>query len=152
MQVVVMPSPLGRLAITADATAIRKIDWTDATTTMATESPLLEAAVRQLEQYFGDPKSQFDLPLAPGGDPFECGVWSEMLAIPSGATATYGDIAKALGKPAQAVGGACGRNPIPIVIPCHRVVGAGGRMTGYSGKGGVETKRWLLQHEGALLL
>jgi methylated-DNA-[protein]-cysteine S-methyltransferase len=75
-----------------------------------------------------------------------------MCEIPYGVMATYGDLAAIVWKPARAVGGACGRNPIPIIIPCHRVVGEGGRVVGYSGKGSVEAKQWLLQHEGALLL
>jgi len=150
---VVIPSPLGALEIVTANDAITALNWTDDDRiSHAPNLPLLQAASRQLSAYFDDPKQTFDLPLAPEGEPFEQAVWREMLSIPSGMTCTYGDIAKTLAKPAQAVGGACGRNPIPVIIPCHRVVGAGDRLTGYSGKGGVETKRWLLQHEGALLI
>ncbi|MEQ9125176.1 MAG: methylated-DNA--[protein]-cysteine S-methyltransferase [Alphaproteobacteria bacterium] len=148
----IVPSPLGGLLLSASADALVEIGWTDAPPTGAFPSPLLEETARQLAAYFADPKAAFTLPLAPAGDAFEQAVWREMCAIPPGLTATYGDLGQATGRPARAVGGACGRNPIPIVIPCHRVVGADGRMVGYSGRGGVETKRWLLQHEGALLI
>jgi len=152
LRTAVVPSPLGGLVLTANTDAIVEIGWTDATPTEAFASPLLAEAARQLAAYFADPTAPFSLPLNPAGDAFEKAVWREMCAIPVGLTATYGDIGDATGRPARAVGGACGRNPIPIVIPCHRVVGADGRMVGYSGRGGVETKRWLLQHEGALLI
>lgn len=148
----IVPSPLGGLVLSANADAIVEISWTDAAPTGEHPTPLLTEAARQLAAYFADPTAVFSLPLDPAGDAFETAVWREMCAIPVGRTATYGDLGKSTGRPARAVGGACGRNPIPIVIPCHRVVGADGRMVGYSGRGGVETKRWLLQHEGALLI
>lgn len=147
----VIDSPLGRLAISATAAAIVNLDWTT-DRLLAPETPLLMESAQQLCAYFDDSLRQFDLPLAPAGAPFEQAVWAEMLKIPAGETRAYGDLAATTGRPARAVGGACGRNPIPIIIPCHRVVGADGRMVGYSGEGGVETKQWLLRHEGALLL
>lgn len=112
---------------------------------------LIEAK-RQLEQYFAKKRTTFDLPLAPEGSGDEKRLWERMTSIPYGQTATYGELARELGQQARALGQACGRNPIPIIVPCHRVVGADGTLTGYSAPGGVETKRRLLQFEGALLL
>jgi len=115
-------------------------------------SDLTEETVCQLRAYFGGTLRAFDLPLAPPGSRFQKDVCDQMCRIPYGERWTYGDIARELGRPAQAVGGACGRNPIPIIIPCHRVVGANGAMTGFSGGEGIETKIWLLQHEGVLMM
>ena len=109
---------------------------------------MLEEARWQLLAYDAGTLEQFDLPLRVKGSDFQRDVCAAMSAIPFGDTCTYGDIAKLLGVPAQAVGGACGGNPIPIIIPCHRVMGAKG-LTGFSGAGGVETKVALLRHEGA---
>jgi methylated-DNA-[protein]-cysteine S-methyltransferase len=148
----IVASPLGNLRLVASGGALTAVAWTDAAPSGATNDPILQAAAEQLARYFDDSRHAFDLPLQPKGDAFERAVWQAMCAIPSGETATYGAIGLATDKPARAVGGACGRNPIPIIIPCHRVVGANGAMTGYSGKGGVETKQWLLRHEGALLI
>ncbi len=111
-------------------------------------SPLLAKAITQLQAYDAGQLTEFDLPLRVAGSSFQRDVCDAMRAIPFGDTCTYGDIAKALGVPAQAVGQACGGNPIPIIIPCHRVMGAKG-LTGFSGAGGVETKVALLRHEGA---
>ena len=109
---------------------------------------MLEEARRQLLAYDAGTLEAFDLPLLVKGSDFQREGCAEMSAIPFGETCTYGDIGKKLGAPAQAVGGACGGNPIPIIIPCHRVMGAKG-LTGFSGAGGVETKVALLRHEGA---
>ena len=106
------------------------------------------AAVRaQLAEYFAGDRTDFDLPLAPAGTPFQLRVWEALKQIPYGETRCYGDLAKQLGRSgaARAVGAANGRNPISIVVPCHRVVGAGGALTGYAG--GVVVKRTLLDHE-----
>lgn len=111
-------------------------------------SPLLEKAARQLEEYDAGARQAFDLPLRVTGSDLQRAVCDSIHAIPFGETVTYGDIAKMLGVPAQAVGQACGGNPIPILIPCHRVMGAKG-LTGFSGAGGIETKVALLRHEGA---
>lgn len=116
------------------------------------ETVLLARAARQLDAFFRRDLTQFDLPLAPVGTAFELGVWEQMRAIPFGQTRTYGEIARALGGEARAVGQACGSNRIPIFIPCHRVVAGGGRLGGFSAPGGVETKRALLVLEGAMLL
>lgn len=111
-------------------------------------SDLLDEAARQLGDYASGARERFDLPLHVAGSDFQRDVCAAMSAIPFGYTKTYGEIAKALRAPAQAVGQACGGNPIPIIIPCHRVMGARG-LTGFSGRGGVETKVALLRHEGA---
>ncbi len=114
------------------------------------ETPLLLEAKRQLSEYFDGARSRFSLPLAPRGTAFQRAVWKQLEAIPYGETRTYGQIAAALGKPtaSRAVGGANHNNPIAIVIPCHRVIGANGKLTGYAG--GLEIKEKLLRLEGAL--
>ena len=112
------------------------------------ETPLLKEAARQLVDYYAGDLEVFDLPLHVDGSEFQRAVCDAMYAIPYGYTRTYGEIAKDLGVPAQAVGQACGGNPIPVIIPCHRVMGAKG-LTGFSGLGGVETKVALLRLEGA---
>lgn len=113
--------------------------------------PLLDAAESQLLAYIAGERDGFDLPLAPRGTPFQQSVWTLLQQIPRGATTTYGQLARELGRPraAQAVGAAVGSNPISIVVPCHRVLATGGAMTGYAG--GIETKQALLVLEGALL-
>lgn len=136
----------GDLTVTQTGAYITKLDWGRALVEQRTS--LLEEAQRQLEAYDRGLLQMFDLPLRVAGSDFQRAVCAAMSAIPFGETCTYGDIAKALGAPAQAVGGACGGNPIPIIIPCHRVMGAKG-LTGFSGAGGVETKVALLRHEGA---
>lgn len=103
---------------------------------------------RQLDEYFAHRRTAFDLPLAPRGTPFQERVWTALRAIPYGTTSSYADLARRIGAPdaARAVGAANGKNPIPIIVPCHRVVGAHGELTGFGG--GIERKRWLLAHEG----
>jgi len=140
-------SPLGPLTLTERDGAIVALDWGPAATEDRTD--LLLTAAQQVDAYFYCELRAFDLPLAPEGTAFQQAVWREMLAIPRGRTRTYGDLAARLDGTARAVGGACGSNPIPIIIPCHRVLAAGGRMGGYSGRGGVATKRFLLELEGA---
>lgn len=135
----------GPLTLHEDAGAIVRLTWEAGG---VDETPLLIEAARQLRAYDASQLQVFDLPLAVGGSDFQKTVCAQMEAIPFGETVTYGDIARALGAPAQAVGSACGGNPIPVIIPCHRVMGAKG-LTGFSGKGGVETKVALLRHEGA---
>ena len=109
-------------------------------------------AKRQLLAYFAGRRQSFDLPLAPHGSATEQRVWQLMAEIPYGETRSYGDLGRALDLPPRLIGQACGRNPLPVFIPCHRVVGADGSLGGYSGAGGAETKRRLLQLEGALLI
>jgi methylated-DNA-[protein]-cysteine S-methyltransferase len=112
------------------------------------ETPLLARAAEQLDEYFAGERQDFDLPLAPSGTSFQRRVWTEMARIPFGGTASYGAIAREVRSVARAVGGACGANPIPIVIPCHRVLGAKGALGGFSGGTGPATKRALLELEG----
>jgi methylated-DNA-[protein]-cysteine S-methyltransferase len=106
--------------------------------------------VAQLRAYFAGTLTTFDMPLAPSGTPFQLAVWSALTEIPYGTTASYGEIARMLGKSAaasRAVGAANGQNPISVIVPCHRVIGADGGLTGYGG--GLERKEWLLRLEGA---
>ena len=142
-------SPFGRLFLTEDDGAITRVSWNGQTASGS--SKLLAEAFRQLEAYFSRQATTFDLPLRIVGSEFQKAVCAQIEAIPYGETRTYGEIATTLRQPAQAVGGACGGNPIAIIVPCHRVVGATG-LTGYSDAGGVETKAELLRHEGALLI
>jgi methylated-DNA-[protein]-cysteine S-methyltransferase len=111
----------------------------------------LEPAARQLAAYFAGERTSFDMPLDLHGTEFQRRVWQALLAIPFGETTSYGEIARRIGAPSavRAVGGAVGRNPISIVVPCHRVVGSNGSLTGFGG--GLDRKRWLLSHEGVEL-
>ena len=148
-----LDSPVGGLEIEATDEAIVAVHWVDDPSGAPdVTGPLLTEARVQLEAYFARRLAAFDLPLAPAGSPFERDVWRQMCDIPFGETMTYGEMAAAVGGMARAVGSACGANPVPVIIPCHRVLGAGNRMVGYSGRGRIETKRWLLVHEGALLV
>ncbi|GHF68191.1 methylated-DNA--[protein]-cysteine S-methyltransferase [Seohaeicola zhoushanensis] len=139
-------SPLGPLVITADAGALTGLTWSD--DRHEDDDPLLREAERQLAAYFARALETFDLPLRVEASAFQRAVCDAMLAIPYGHTRTYGDLARDLGATPQAVGQGCGGNPLPIVIPCHRVLGANG-LGGFSARGGVETKVALLRHEGA---
>jgi methylated-DNA-[protein]-cysteine S-methyltransferase len=138
-------TPLGALTLSEEDGAIVALDWGRGRD--QEETPGLRAAADQLQDYFDGRRAQFDLPLAPFGSPFRQRVWAALRAIPPGETRGYGDLARALGTAARAVGGANGANPIPIIIPCHRVVGAGGALGGYSGGEGPQTKRYLLDLE-----
>jgi methylated-DNA-[protein]-cysteine S-methyltransferase len=150
-----LESPIGRLLLTSDGTALtglymepsRSVQSFDGWTQDETVAPLAET-VRQLKQYFEGTRRKFDLPLRMAGTAFQQRVWRELTEIPYGATWSYGELAKRIGKPSasRAVGLANGRNPISILVPCHRVIGADGSLTGYGG--GLERKRWLLAHEG----
>jgi methylated-DNA-[protein]-cysteine S-methyltransferase len=114
------------------------------------DSELVIAALAQIRQYFDGKRKIFDLPFELSGTEFQRAVWNQVADIPFGATMSYAEIATAIGKPlaARAVGGAVGSNPIALIIGCHRVMGASGKITGYSGGNGIPTKRWLLKHEG----
>jgi methylated-DNA-[protein]-cysteine S-methyltransferase len=140
-------SPVGHLVIVEESETITRIDWADGG--MGEATPLLAEARRQLAAYFAGRLRQFDLPLRPQGSPFDHKVWAAMLQIPYGETRNYGDLARDIGSAPRAVGNACGHNPIPIVIPCHRVLARSG-FGGYSGCGGVATKQALLALEGAV--
>ena len=141
-----VPTQFGDLTLTEEDGAITALNWTRVQHQDA--SDLLDEAAAQLTAYANGEREDFDLPLRIKGSDFQRDVCAAMAEIPFGYTVTYGDIAKQLGVPAQAVGQACGGNPIPIIIPCHRVMGAKG-LTGFSGAGGVETKVVLLRHEKA---
>lgn len=150
MAMIAVDTQFGRIGIEETDGAITRVVWDGGAE--GTPSTLLREAARQLSEYDQGARTTFDLPFRIAGSAFQQDVCAAMSAIPFGETRTYGDIAKDLGQSAQAVGTACGGNPIPILIPCHRVMGAGGKLTGFSGKGGVETKVALLRHEGAASL
>ena len=138
-------SPLGPVTIRERDGAITAIDFKASKHQRPT--PLLHAAAAQLAEYFAGTRTTFDLPLAPPHSPFQGSIREAMLAIPYGDTRSYGELAAQLGSNPRAVGQACGRNPFPIIVPCHRVLAAGGRIGGYSAGEGRQTKRWLLGHE-----
>ena len=152
-----MASPVGRLRLASDGDALYLIefehprhpyrhggDWQER------EDDVLREARRQLHEYFEGKRRGFDLPLAPRGTGFQQQVWLALREIPYGATISYAQLATRLGAPTatRAVGAANGRNPLPIVVPCHRVIGADGSLTGFGG--GLPTKRFLLELEGAI--
>jgi methylated-DNA-[protein]-cysteine S-methyltransferase len=141
-------SPVGCLSVSATDDAIITIGWGDRGDVEPT--PLLIEARRQLEAYFKRRLIRFDLPLRPAGSPFDKQVWEAMRQIRHGQTRSYSELAMDVGSAPRAIGGACGRNPIPIVIPCHRVLAKGG-LGGYSGGAGLATKRMLLGLEGAAI-
>ncbi|MFV2051668.1 methylated-DNA--[protein]-cysteine S-methyltransferase [Aliiroseovarius sp. YM-037] len=149
MPITTVKTPVGTLGVVEESGAITRLLW-DAEPEGEVTELLIEAA-RQLSAYFDDALTDFDLPLNVHGSDLQRKVCAAMSAIPFGETRTYGDIATELGVPAQAIGGACGGNPIPIIIPCHRVLGASS-LGGFSGAGGVEMKVALLKHEGAASL
>ena len=150
-------SPVGHLLLTCDETGLTGI-WMNRPPQGGTSShPTLLQAAQWLDGYFAGKPAPIDFPLAPQGTPFQRLIWDLLLEIPYGQSRTYGDLARqaacALGRnrmSAQAVGGAVGRNPISILIPCHRVLGSRGQLTGYAG--GLDKKIWLLRHEGIAFL
>ena len=151
----IVSTPIGDVLLLGDATALCAIRF-DATEvppgSRRVDDGVLGEAARQLQEYARGERERFDVPLTPRfGGAFERRVWAHVAQIPFGTTTTYGEIAQALDAPgsARAVGAANGRNPIPIVVACHRVIGARGALTGYAG--GLDNKRLLLEHEGALL-
>jgi methylated-DNA-[protein]-cysteine S-methyltransferase len=149
----VVGSPIDPLLLVGDDTGLRELQ-------MAPHQPppgavrddeALAEVAAQLADYFAGRRLGFDLPLAPVGTPFQQRVWSALREIPYGRTTTYGEIATELGQPtaSRAVGLANGRNPIAVIVPCHRVIGANGSLTGFGG--GIPRKRWLLEHERTVL-
>lgn len=144
------PSPVGDLTVSEDDGAIVALDFGRGMT--QTRTALLDEAVTQLAAYFDGSLTTFALPLNPHGTAFQKKVWALMQAIPYGGTRAYADLARDLKSAARAVGGACGANPIPVIIPCHRVLAAGGKMGGFSGGEGIPTKVALLRLEGAIAL
>ena len=153
----IIDSPLGRLLLIGNEQALAGLYMLDTGSHPAavradwTRRPGgLNGAAEQLAEYFAGSRTEFDLALAPSGSPFELAVWAELARIPYGVTVSYGAVATAIGKSllaSRAVGLANGRNPISIIVPCHRVIGADGSLTGYGG--GLDRKEWLLRHEGA---
>jgi methylated-DNA-[protein]-cysteine S-methyltransferase len=151
-------SPLGPIIAIADEDGLRHVDFVGAKYERAVApdwledpvAPALAACRKQLGEYFAGTRSQFDLPLAPRGSDFQQRVWREIARVPYGETISYGELAKRAGAPGQAraAGAATGRNPVGVVIPCHRIVGSDGSLTGYAG--GLERKRGLLELEGVL--
>lgn len=150
-----IPSPLGELLLTGDGHHLTGVYLTphrhgpDANALGGRDDALFAEARRQLAEFFAGTRREFTLPLAPQGTAFQQQVWTALRTVPYGRTASYGEIARAIGNPrgVRAVGLANGRNPLSIVVPCHRVIGSDGSLTGYGG--GIERKRWLLAHEAA---
>lgn len=148
MGVRTIQSPVGLLKLTAGETALTGI-WLNAkgAPDRARATGVLAETERQLKAYFAGTLQTFDLPIVLSGTPFQCEVWTMLRHIPFGETCSYAELADRIGRPAavRAVGAANGQNPIPIVIPCHRVIGKNGTLTGFGG--GLEMKAWLLRHE-----
>lgn len=149
MNRITMPSPLGLLRLYAHANELIGVYLPDQDAPPAPEqaSPVLAATAAQLAEYFAGVRRDFELPIAPRGTGFQAIVWRALVAIPYGETRSYGELARGIGRPAasRAVGAANGKNPISIIVPCHRVIAASGGLTGYAG--GLAAKRWLLAHE-----
>ena len=139
--------PLGLLKIGEENGAICQIKCVDKPDAPHHPTPLSDRAARDLTEYFAGKRTVFTLPIHTAGTPFQQMVWQALLAVPHGETRSYGEIAQAIGKPAaaRAVGMACNRNPVWIIIPCHRIVGRNGALTGY--EGGLDRKAFLLQLE-----
>lgn len=154
MTSVMIGTPLGAMRMTTNGCAILALEFDVLQVPQATLPPSVRALAgelqRLLDAYFDRQRVTFDLPLAPAGTPFQRSVWDALRAIPYGETVSYGEIARRVGRPAavRAVGAANGSNPIPILIPCHRVIGANGTLTGYGG--GLDRKRKLLALEAPL--
>lgn len=149
----IFATPAFALGIRCDDDEIVAIDFLEACPPQAANTPLAAEALRQLQAYLGDPSFVFSLPLRPAGTAFQRRVWARIAAIPGGATETYGQLAKSLKNAPRAVGQACGANPYPVIVPCHRVVAAGGlggfaRQREENGGFLLDIKRWLLAHEG----
>jgi methylated-DNA-[protein]-cysteine S-methyltransferase len=143
-------SPLGRLILVGTRTGLREILWEEDDVPAGTahrSNDVLDAVARQLGAYFAGERRRFELPLELVGTPFQLQAWRALADVPYGTTVSYGEQARRLGRPAaaRAVGAANGRNPVPIVLPCHRIVGADRSLVGFGG--GLDRKAWLLEHE-----
>ncbi|MBO6947769.1 MAG: methylated-DNA--[protein]-cysteine S-methyltransferase [Rhodospirillales bacterium] len=143
-------SPIGPLTVFSEDGALIVIE-AGAVPGAGSGDPLLKEARRQIDDYFDGKLKVFDLPTNPAGTPRQREIWNAMAKIPYGETCTYGELAETVKSSARAIGGACGRNPLPIVIPCHRVLGANDAIGGYSFADGAATKRQLLMLEGVRL-
>lgn len=151
----ILPTPLGKLRLLSDGQALRAIEfegrYSHADVVQSHDAdPILQRAAQQLGEYFSTARTTFDLPLDAGGTLFQNEVWQALREIPYGEVRSYSDIARRIGreKAVRAVGAANGRNPLPIVVPCHRVIGSNGSLTGFAG--GLDAKTLLLNLEGAL--
>ena len=149
----VIDTPIGPLTLVATDRALREVRFPNGRAVGPEDGPdepdhpVLAAAARQLAEYFAGERVEFDVPLDPRGSPFQLAAWRGLTTIPFGETVSYGEQARRLGHPgkARAIGAANGSNPIPVIVPCHRVIGADGSLTGFGG--GIATKAWLLHHE-----
>jgi methylated-DNA-[protein]-cysteine S-methyltransferase len=149
-------SPIGRLILASDGTALVGVWMANASPRDASwshhkgDDDILAKTREELEEYFDGRRRTFDVPLAPNGTEFQRSVWHALTEIPFGTTISYAELARRVGNEAavRAVGAANGRNPIPVIVPCHRVIGSDGSLTGFGG--GLPRKKWLLQHERAL--
>ena len=148
-------SPIGRIEITSDGTAITSLSIERDGRLPLDGAPertavVLDIAAQQLEEYFAGSRKAFDVPVRLTGTPFQRAVWEQLSDVPFGEVVSYGEIGHATGRATagRAVGGAVGANPIPIIVPCHRVLAGDKKITGYSGGNGIPTKVWLLDHEG----
>lgn len=150
-----LPSPIGELTVIGSESGVRAILWPNDRPGRVTIDHVvtpdrdgrLDLVLDQLEEYFSGSRREFTVPLVLSGTDFQRAVWRRLAEIPYGSTASYGEVATAIGRPsaARAVGAATGLNPISVIIPCHRLVGANGALTGFAG--GLDAKRWLLRHE-----
>jgi methylated-DNA-[protein]-cysteine S-methyltransferase len=150
-----MPSPIGRIEIVGDGSAIVGLSIERDGMLPHDDLPeasdgVVDTAIAQLEQYFAGERRDFDVPVRLGGTEFQRAVWAQIADLEFGEIASYGDLGRGTGRATagRAVGGAVGANPVPIIVPCHRILGSSGMITGYSGGEGIPTKSWLLAHEG----
>ncbi|SAL11252.1 methylated-DNA--[protein]-cysteine S-methyltransferase [Caballeronia humi] len=151
----IIDAPFGKVGIRTDGSTVREIVYLPLSAhCVEPDTPLAQAAAEQIHRYFDDPSMHFDLPLASRGTAFQRRVWRAISSIPPGDVWTYGQLAQSIGSVPRAVGQACGSNPLPIVVPCHRVVAASG-LGGFAHHAGdnffTDVKRWLLAHEGVLI-
>ncbi len=150
-----LESPIGRIELTGDGTAVTSLTIERAGHLPLEEFPeasddVLDRAAAELAEYFAGSRTNFDVPVSVKGTAFQKAVWAELAELAFGEVTSYGELGRATGRPSagRAVGGAVGANPVPIIIPCHRVLASNRRITGYSGGNGIPTKVWLLDHEG----
>jgi methylated-DNA-[protein]-cysteine S-methyltransferase len=148
-------SPIGRIELTGDGTAVTSLTIERRGHLPLEEQPeqsdaVLDRAAEQLDEYFAGTRTSFDLPVVTHGTAFQEAVWQQLASLGFGEVISYGEIGRATGRPTagRAVGGAIGANPVPIIVPCHRVLASNNRITGYSAGDGIPTKLWLLEHEG----
>jgi methylated-DNA-[protein]-cysteine S-methyltransferase len=150
-----LQSPIGRIELTGDGVAVTSLSIERSGRLPLDEhqehsDDVLDRAAEQLGEYFAGTRSQFDLPVRLVGTPFQEAIWAALQDLSIGEVVSYGDLGRLTGRPTagRAVGGAVGANPVPLIVPCHRVLASNGKITGYSAGEGIPTKLWLLQHEG----